>query len=860
MTLGPGRALSDSDRSGIVGSMEGDRWRQLEEVLDAALTIEPARRSAVLDERCSGDPELRREVEALLARLDTAQKFLDSPPAAAVAALLAEARQTDAGVPDRRIGPYRLVREVGRGGMSRVYLAERADGQFEQRVAVKVLRPGLDSDLDLERFRAERRILASLNHPNIARLFDGGLSDDGLPYLVMEYIEGEPLDRYCTSHTLTTVQRLDLFLSVVDATQYAHRNLVVHRDLKPSNILVTADGVVKLLDFGLAKLLGPVYPAASPPTTRTGHRWMTPEYAAPEQIRGESVTTLTDVYQLGAVLYELVSGRLPFGTRATSVHDLETAVLERDPPPLGGELRGDVDAIVAKAMRKPPEARYTSAQELGDDIRRHLAGYPVRARRQTAGYLARRFVRRHRAVLAAATVMFALVATYVVTVTTDRARIARALTEATAGTRKAEQTTDFMLGLFEAAEGGRALTDTVTARELLSRGTAQARELSAQPELQAQMLDVIGRLHTQLGDYDQARPVLEEALAIRRRLYGETHADVATSLENLAAVADSKQDLPRAVALRREALTVRRAVSGDDDPRTIDALHSLAHALHNADQRSEADTLFDRWMAAVSRHPPEVTAARAARLAAVADLLTERQQPARAESLYRDALSIQRRVFGTRHHVVASTLVTIATLTVRNRQRLPATDSMLTEAISIFRTVYPDGHPDLADALRWRGQTLNRFGRYAEAIDPLRESVAMLIHYLGPDAIDVANTETDLVYALNGVGQFTEAEHLARDAERIYRGLFGDRNAMVYVARTFLGDALRGQRRFAEAEALLLASYARFEHPNTVTARWRGDALNGLVRLYDAEGKLAEAERYRTLLKDSVVPPAATGK
>jgi len=840
--------------------VDADRWRRLEDVLDAALTLEPARRNALLDERCSGDPELRREVEALLSRLDTAQKLLDSPPAAAAAALLAEARRPadDEGF-ERRVGAYRLVRELGRGGMSRVYLAERADGEFEQRVAVKVLRPGLDSDLDLERFRVERQILASLNHPNIARLLDGGVSDDGLPYLVMEYVEGEPLDRYCTSRNLTTAQRLGLFLSVVEATQYAHRNLVVHRDLKPSNILVTGEGVAKLLDFGLAKLLGPVYPASSPPTTRAGHRWMTPEYAAPEQIRGEGVTTLTDVYQLGAVLYELVSGRLAFGTRATSMHDLETAVLERDPPPLGGELRGDVDAIVAKAMRKAPEARYTSAQELGDDIRRHLAGYPVQARRQTAAYLARRFVRRHSAGLTAATVMVALLATYVVTVAVDRDRIARALTEATAGTRKAEQTTDFMLGLFEAAEGGKALTDTVTARELLSRGTAQARELSAQPELQAQMLDVIGRLHTLLGDYDQARPVLEEALAIRRRLYGETHADVATTLDNLALVASHKQDLPRAVALRRQALAVRRAVSGDEDPRTIDAVHSLAFALHSADQRSEADTLFDQWMAAVSRHPPEITGQRAARLTAFADLLTERQQPARAESLYREALSIQRRVFGNRHHVVASTLVAMAAVAKDNRLRLPEADSLLNEAIAIFRAAYPDGHPELADALRWRGQTLNRLGRFTEAIDPLRESLAMHVRYLGPNAMDVANTETDLVYALNGVGQYTEAERLARDATRVYQMLFGDHNAMTYVARTFLGEALRGERRFAEAESLLVASYARFEHPNMVTARWRRDALNGLVRLYEAEGKPAEAERYRALLSDSVPTAAATG-
>jgi serine/threonine-protein kinase len=834
--------------------MDVERLRRAEAVLDVALTREPAEWQSVLNETCSGDPELRREVEAMLGRQQRASGFLESPPAAAAQALLAEAGEPARDVAGRRVGPYVLVREVGRGGMSRVYLAARADGQFEQQVALKALRPGLDSDLDLERFRAERQILASLNHPNISRLLDGGVSDS-LPYLVMEYVEGEPLDRYCDARGLGLRQRLELFLTVVDATQYAHRNLIVHRDLKPSNVLVTSDRVVKLLDFGLAKLLDPVYPSAAAPTTRAGHRWMTPEYAAPEQVRGEPVTTLTDVYQLGAMLYELLSGRLPFGTRGASVHDLETAVLERDPEPLGGSLRGDLSAIVAKAMRKAPDERYASAQLLGDDVRRHLAGFPVLARRQTVGYRARRFVRRHRAGLAVSAAVVGLLATYIVTVATDRARIARALAEATAGTRKAEQTTDFMLGLFEAAEGGKALTDTVTARELLSRGLAQARELSAQPDLQAQMLDVIGRLHAQLGDYDVARPLLEEALAIRRRLHGQNHADVATSLENLADVADAKEDVQRTVALRREALAVRRRISGDDDPRTIDALHALAFALHRADQRAEANALFDQWIAAVTRQHPEVSARRADQIAAMGALLVERRDPAAAESLFRRALDMRREVFGARHHIVASTLVSLATMIQDDRQRLPEADSLMAQAIQVLRDVYPDGHPDLANALRWQGQILNRMGRVADAIAPLQESIVLRKRFLGMDALDVANTETDLAHSYLATERYPEAEAIARDAVRIYRLLFDDHNAMVHMARTFLGDALRGERRYAEAEPLLLAAYARFEHPNMVTMRWRHDALVALVRLYEAEGRPAEAAKYREIL--SAPPPIA---
>jgi len=297
--------------------MEADYWQRVERVLDLALESDPSDWSNVLAGACENDQALRDEVEDLLSRLATARSFLETPPAATAAALISEARRLDGPAPHegRRIGAYRVVREIGRGGMSRVFLAERADGEFTQQVALKLLRPGLDSALDRHRFRAERQILASLNHPNIARLLDGGVTDDGQPYLVLELVDGTSIDKYCNERRLGVRPRLTLFVAIADAVQSAHRSLIVHRDLKPSNILVTNDGTVKLLDFGLAKLLEPSYGPQVAPPTATGHRWMTPEYAAPEQIRGSAITTLTDVYQLGAVLYEVLAGRPPFGTR-----------------------------------------------------------------------------------------------------------------------------------------------------------------------------------------------------------------------------------------------------------------------------------------------------------------------------------------------------------------------------------------------------------------------------------------------------------------------------------------------------------------------------------------------------------------
>ena len=380
--------------------MDLDHWRAVERVLDLALAEDPRQWSAVLEASCSGDPALRAEVESLLRHAPDAERYLSAPPAALAAAIVAETRDAEARDIGRRIGAYRLVEEIGRGGMARVFLAERVDGQFEQRVALKLLRPGLDTDLDQARFRAERQILAALNHPNIARLFDGGVTDDGVPYLVLEYVDGKAIDRYCSDLGLSFRQRLEIFLPVVEAVQYAHRNLVVHRDLKPSNILVTPDGRVKLLDFGLAKLLGPTSDDAVTLTT-PGQRWMTPEYAAPEQVSAATVTTLTDIYQMGAVLFELLAGTPPFGRRAQGMVALERAILHDEPPPPSSAgaaykpLRGDVDAIVLNALRKEPERRYSSATVFGEDIQNFLNGQPVRARPDTILYRARKLVRRN---------------------------------------------------------------------------------------------------------------------------------------------------------------------------------------------------------------------------------------------------------------------------------------------------------------------------------------------------------------------------------------------------------------------------------------------------------------------------------
>jgi serine/threonine protein kinase len=414
--------------------MNPERWQQVKDLLDQAISFDPAERSSYLNRECGTDVQLRLEVESLLSSHQRAGTgFMRSPADvwASAAVGIAPAR-------DPRVGPYQLLKEIGHGGMGEVYRAIRADGQYKKEVAIKFVRGAFASSFLLERFRIERQILASLDHPNIARLLDGGTTDDGVPYLVMDLIEGLPIDQYCNDHGLSVSERLQLFRQVCEAVQYAHQRLVIHRDIKPGNILVTAEGTPKLLDFGIAKLLDP---SAHAETTMA--RPMTPEYASPEQIRGEPITTATDVYSLGVVLYELLTGQSPYpkehGTSqetARAICELEpakpsTAVRLRElrsdrisaPEKLAKQLRGDVDNIVLMALRKEPERRYASVQQFAEDIRRSLEDLPVIARKDSARYRAEKFMVRHKAGVAAAmAVALTLIAGMIVT--TREARIA----------------------------------------------------------------------------------------------------------------------------------------------------------------------------------------------------------------------------------------------------------------------------------------------------------------------------------------------------------------------------------------------------------------------------------------------------
>jgi non-specific serine/threonine protein kinase/serine/threonine-protein kinase len=406
--------------------MNADRWQQIKDLFASALGRPPDERSAFVREACGDDEALRVELESLLAAYQPDESEPDHEP-------VHSRRDTATPLEGQRIGPYQLIREIGAGGMGTVYLAARADDAFRKHVAIKIVQANIDTQEILKRFRHERQILATLDHPNIARLLDGGTTPDGLPYFVMDYVEGTRIDEYCLGHRLTIGERVRLFRDVCSAVQYVHQNLVVHRDLKPGNVLVSPEGVPKLLDFGIAKLLKPELFAATIDATRVEFRLMTPGYASPEQVRGEPVTTVSDVYSLGVMLYELLAGRRPYRVKTDAPAELLRAVCDQDPekpstgapPDVQRQLAGDLDAILLKALRKEPQRRYGSVEQFSEDLARYLDGRPVRAHADTWSYRTGKFVRRHRAGVAAA-ILVVVTLTGGVLATSWQARIARA--------------------------------------------------------------------------------------------------------------------------------------------------------------------------------------------------------------------------------------------------------------------------------------------------------------------------------------------------------------------------------------------------------------------------------------------------
>ncbi len=744
-----------------------ERKRRVFELLDEALECPPRDRTGFLDEACAEDPTLRREVEALL-ETDAEQGVLAEP------AFSVHAEDADLG---RRIDSYKLVRLLDRGGMGTVYLAERED--FEQRVALKLIRRGLDVDeVFVRRFHNERQILAGLEHPYIARLLDGGTTADRLPYFVMEFVEGKPLDRYCEARQLSIEERLELFCDVCSAVQFAHQNLVIHRDLKPGNILITADATPKLLDFGIAKLLDHGL-AAQTVATAPGQGPMTPRYASPEQIRLEPLTTASDVYSLGVLLYELLTGLDPYQVKAHRSDEVARAVCEQEPDKpstavrrraaergtagsdasdsnkLRRRLSGDLDSIVLKAMRKEPSERYGSAERLSEDIRRHLTGLPVKARVGSFAYLTGKLVRRYK--VAAAFLLLILSFSVVSTVLWRQAVHERRRAQQE---RQGAQTAyRFLQNLFETADPDQARGADLTALEILERGKERVvEELKEEPELQIDVAGTLGKVFRNLGAYDESKEMMAMSLRIARETYGGDHPEVAKRLGNLAVLTYDHQDYPQAESLFRGILEMKLRL-GQQASELFRAKGNLAATLMLQGKFDEAEELYlDILKTRLELYEPEYgpndedVATSRRNLGA---LYYDQGDFEKAESQLRKSLEIRRRVFGSEHTGVASVQNLLGNV-LAAQGREDEAEQLYDEALSTRRSLLGEDHPHVARTKRDLAELLAH--RDAATARVLLSQALATFYRTRPDGWEAADAESVLGAILTGMGRYEEAE------------------------------------------------------------------------------------------------------
>lgn len=780
-------------------------WERIQDLFIEALDIPAAERSSWLDDHCHEDPALRAEVEALLRSWDQ-----DSLLGAA------EQRPHSPQPALGQIGPYRLLRLLGEGGMGEVYLAERQTADFTQRVALKLLRAGLASAKLEARLRAESRLLARLEHPGIARLIDGGTTPAGQPYVVTEYVEGASLLACCDTQGLPIRERLTLFLEVCAAVSYAHRQFVAHLDIKPGNILVTPEGRAKLLDFGIAKALD----REDDGDTRTAP-WFTPAYASPEQVRGLHPGTESDIYALGVLLYELLSGHRPYDLDGSSPAEIERIVCETSPEPpsamagrsapgwttpdvlsrlrsttpsgLRRTLAGDLDTIVLKAMAKEPGRRYATVDQLAEDIHRYLAGHPVLARRDSPAYRAAKFVRRHRVVVAAGAVVLASLvggigatAWQASVAGHERDRAEAALAESERALARSEEVTGFLIRLFEANDPGEAPGDTVTARELLDRGLERAQELRDQPVIQAQLLNTVGRVFYALGNYPEAESTLTRALGLRRRATGNASADVAETLGHLADLRRHLGDVRGADTLYGQAYAIEVATYGPIHAVVGQRLEDLGYNATSLGDLARAESLFrqslDTRIAALG--PGDSLVARS--YVTLAAIRRRRGDLEASDSLYRMALALRQRVLGPDHVEVVRTLFRLGEVQHEMGRDIEA-ERYFREALGILERGNPRDIQMVA-GLHGLAAVQSARGDYAGAERTLREAIALEIEARGPASVMQAETEDNLAVVLARLGKTDEALALLQNSLLIEHNRLGASHPMVAGTHSTIGD------------------------------------------------------------------------
>jgi serine/threonine protein kinase len=851
--------------------MDSIRWDRIQSIFHGAADLPKSQQKSFLESACAGDPTLLDEVQTLLDEDASGSSLLDRDMADVAHEVLDDPASHN--FPFKEFGPYRIVRVLGEGGMGVVYLAERVD--LRSHVAIKILRDAWVSPARRERFSTEQQTLAQLNHPSIARLYDADTLPDGTPLLVMEYVEGSSLIEYCKQHDCSIDERLNLFRAVCEAVQYAHSHAVIHRDLKPSNILVKEDGTIRLLDFGIAKHLEAADSPAPADFTRTNLRFMTPAYAAPEQIRGDRVGIQSDVYSLGVILYELLCGRVPFDFSNQTPSEAEAAILqgEAEKPsviarrligttsaatkqaPLRKTAWADLDVLCLTAMHNDPQRRYPSVEALIRDIDHYRKSEPLEAQPDSLAYRASKFIRRNRRAVTAAALAVSILIALVVFYTL---RLAKARNAALAEASRTQRIERFMQDLFQGDAESTGPADDLRVVTVLERGVKEARALDSEPEIQADLYDTLGTLYDQLGKFDEADSLLQSSLANRKALYGADSAKVAESLIALASLRLDQAQLDESEKLARQGLEMSKRHLPPDHPVVARATMTLGRTLDNRGKYDEAIPLLEEAVRLQSG-PTGVAADLSNTLGELANTHYYLGHYDTSKSLNEQALAMDQRLFGDRNPNVAQDLTNLADIQYQWGHYAEA-ERLQRLALGIMQSWYGPEHPETADDMTILGKYLIAEDRPKEASDILRQSLSILENKYGKVHPRVAFAVGELGNAMQAQGNLVEAEADFRRQAEIYKSVYGDKHQQYGTAIANLAGVCADRRDYAKAEELYRESLKIYNaalppgHLNIAITRVKlGGVLSHEGRYSDAE---SETRAGYDLLMQQTTPPA----
>ena len=841
----------------------GDR---LEALFSAVIRLNANQRDSYLDQECADDPSLRGLVETLIRAHEDVTGILDRSAGDAIGSALSV---PVAFVEGDRVGAYRIIRQLGTGGMGDVYLAQRDDDQYRRNVAIKVLRHGLLSTEMLARFRSERQILALLDHPNIAKMYDGGVTDTGIPYVVMEYVEGDTINHYCDKYALPVRDRLRLFLDVCYAVRHAHRNLVVHRDLKPGNILVTADRRVKLLDFGIAKLLDDhMVDTDDQVHTREDARVMTPDYASPEQLFGKPVTVASDVYSLGVLLHELLTGVRPHRfagmTRLEIEKRLETTSISRPSTLVDQEfvsktsieitewkkwLHGDLDSIILAALRTEVDQRYPSADKLAADIDHYLNDQPVTARNDEFSYRLSKFLKRNRFTVVVTSLMVAMVLTFLVVTLINNIEIRRQSEQILYEQEKAREVADFLSGLFSELNPNQAQGTDISARELLDQGAAQiSTKLAGQPDMEAELLQVVGTVYFNVNDYTRAEELLGLAYTIRDSLYGPYHIDTAESMywvarmhaelaqyakadSLLKLVAENYNSIDHASARWKQARAsgdrglIMRLMGNyaDAEPFFTDAIDIIREELG-------------------AKHPEHVRM-----LNNYATLLNAQARYEEADVILTEILAINREIHGELHTDVLRGISNLATN--KNFIKKPAeADSLLIIAQGMALLLLGEDHNVYQTILNNRASFMLQGGKTDSAEVMYRKVIELRTKSTGPDHPIIGFSTLGLANTLNALGRYEEAQLYTQMTIDNWAKSMPAGSWFVSAASIIHGESLIGAGKVTEGEAIIEEHFEIVREARGDSDQFVRKGAKLLQEKYTRDGDQARAQVYATIL------------